>query len=181
MAFLLNSHAQSESGKNEQSTQTPRRRAPEARGPMQLHRLHRLKTGPACSELFRKSRCFFWQTNWCRLFLYGITHVVASIFHWACTAFEETVESLCHRCDFFKRIKLRHYLTFANKRKQTHLQAARSAIQPFFCPSTQKLHRLFLAFVASTCRIESKKCLAPDNCVIQERRFNQSGPCLVMR
>jgi len=39
MAFLLNSQAQGASGKNEQSTQTPCRGAPEARGPMQLHRL----------------------------------------------------------------------------------------------------------------------------------------------
>ena len=43
---LLNSQAQGVSGKNEQSTQTPWRGAPEARGPMQLHRLHRLKAGP---------------------------------------------------------------------------------------------------------------------------------------
>jgi len=43
MAFLLNSQAQGVSGKNEQSTQTPWRGAPEALGPMQLHRLHRLK------------------------------------------------------------------------------------------------------------------------------------------
>jgi len=47
MAFLLNSQAQGVSGKNEQSTQTPWRGAPEVRGPMQLHRLHRLKAGPA--------------------------------------------------------------------------------------------------------------------------------------
>jgi len=46
MAFLLNSQAQGVSGKNEQSTHTPWRGAPEARGPMQLHRLHRLKAGP---------------------------------------------------------------------------------------------------------------------------------------
>jgi len=46
MPFLLNSRAQGVSGKNEQSTQTPWRGAPEARGPMQLHRLHRLKAGP---------------------------------------------------------------------------------------------------------------------------------------
>jgi len=39
MAFLLNSQAQGVSGKNEQSSQTPWRGAPEARGPMQLHRL----------------------------------------------------------------------------------------------------------------------------------------------
>jgi len=40
MAFLLNSQGQGLSGKNEQSTQTPwRGGAPEARGPMQLHRL----------------------------------------------------------------------------------------------------------------------------------------------
>jgi len=46
MAFLLNSQAQGVFGKNEQSTQTPWRGVPEARGPMQLHRLHRLKAGP---------------------------------------------------------------------------------------------------------------------------------------
>jgi len=48
MAFLLISQAQGVSGKNEQSSQTPWRGAPEARGPMQLHRLHRLKAGPGC-------------------------------------------------------------------------------------------------------------------------------------
>jgi len=42
----LNSQAQGVSGKNEQSTQTPWRGTPEARGPMQLHWLHRLKAGP---------------------------------------------------------------------------------------------------------------------------------------
>jgi len=47
MAFLLNSQAPGVSGKNEQSTQTPWRGAPEARGPKQLHPLHRLKAGPA--------------------------------------------------------------------------------------------------------------------------------------
>ena len=46
MAFLLDSQAQGVSGKNEQSTQTPWRGTPEERGPMQLHRLHRLKAGP---------------------------------------------------------------------------------------------------------------------------------------
>jgi len=46
MAFLLNSQVQGVSGKNEQPTQTPCRRAPEAAGPMHLHRLHRLKAGP---------------------------------------------------------------------------------------------------------------------------------------
>ena len=46
MAFLLNSQAQGVSGKNEQSTQTLWRGAPEARKPMQLHRLHRLEAGP---------------------------------------------------------------------------------------------------------------------------------------
>jgi len=39
MAFLLNYQVQGVSGKNEQSTQTPWHGAPEARGPMQLHRL----------------------------------------------------------------------------------------------------------------------------------------------
>jgi len=47
MAFLLKSQAQGVTGKNEQSTQTPRRGDPEAQGPMQLHRLHRLQAGPA--------------------------------------------------------------------------------------------------------------------------------------
>jgi len=47
MAFLLNSQSQGVSGKNEQATQTPWRGAPEVRGPMQLHRLHRLKAGHA--------------------------------------------------------------------------------------------------------------------------------------
>jgi len=51
MAFLLNSQPQGVSGKNEQSTQIPWRGAPEARGPMQLHRLHRLKAGPALSDM----------------------------------------------------------------------------------------------------------------------------------
>jgi len=46
MAFLPISQEQGGSGKNEQSTQTPWRGAPEARVPMQLHRLHRLKAGP---------------------------------------------------------------------------------------------------------------------------------------
>ena len=44
MAFLLISQAQGVSGKHEQSAQTPWRGAPEARDPMQLHRLH---LGPA--------------------------------------------------------------------------------------------------------------------------------------
>ena len=39
MGFLLNSQAQGVSGKTEQSPPTPWRGAPEARGPMQLHRL----------------------------------------------------------------------------------------------------------------------------------------------
>jgi len=46
MAFLLNSQAQGVSGKNEQFTQIPWRGAAEARGPIQLHRLHRRKAGP---------------------------------------------------------------------------------------------------------------------------------------
>jgi len=44
----MNPQAQGASGKNEQSTQTPWGGAPEARDPMQLHRLHRLKAGPEC-------------------------------------------------------------------------------------------------------------------------------------
>jgi len=51
MAFLLNSQVQGVSGKNEQSTQTPWRGAPEARGSMQLHRLHRLKASPGSTIL----------------------------------------------------------------------------------------------------------------------------------
>jgi len=43
MAFLLNSQAQAVSGKNEQSTQTPWRRAPEVWDQIPLHRL---KAGP---------------------------------------------------------------------------------------------------------------------------------------
>ena len=43
MAFLLNFQAQGVFGKNEQSTQTPWPGAPEAQGPMQLHRF---KAGP---------------------------------------------------------------------------------------------------------------------------------------
>jgi len=46
MAFLLNPQAQGASGKNEPFTQTPWREAPEAQGPMQLHRL---KAGPGKS------------------------------------------------------------------------------------------------------------------------------------
>jgi len=45
MAFLVNSQAKGESGKNEQFTQTPWRGTTEARGPMQLHRF---KAGPGC-------------------------------------------------------------------------------------------------------------------------------------
>jgi len=41
MAFLLNSQVQGASGKNKQSTPNAM-----ARGPMQLHQLHRLKAGP---------------------------------------------------------------------------------------------------------------------------------------
>jgi len=48
MAFLLNAQALGVSSKNEQS---PWRGASEARGPMQLHRLHRLKAGPGRSFL----------------------------------------------------------------------------------------------------------------------------------
>jgi len=46
MAFLLNSQAQGTSGKNEQSTKYHGAGHSGARGPMQLHRLHRLKAGP---------------------------------------------------------------------------------------------------------------------------------------
>ena len=47
--FVLNSQAQGASGKNEQSTQTPWPGAPEARGPMQLHRF---KAGPVGTRSF---------------------------------------------------------------------------------------------------------------------------------
>jgi len=58
MAFLLNSQAQGVSDKNELSTQTPWRGAPEVRGPMQLHRLHRLNAGPACKRCHRdRTKC----------------------------------------------------------------------------------------------------------------------------
>jgi len=53
LAFLLNSQAQGVSGKNEQSTQTPWRGAPDAQGQMQLYRLHRPKAGPDR----RKAKC----------------------------------------------------------------------------------------------------------------------------
>jgi len=55
MTFLLNSQAQGVSDKNEQSSQPPWRGAPEARGSMQLHRLHWLKAGPARNNI--KTRC----------------------------------------------------------------------------------------------------------------------------
>jgi len=55
MGFLLNSQAQGVSGKHEQSTQTLWCGAPEARGPMQLHQLHRLKAGPGPSNV--RMRC----------------------------------------------------------------------------------------------------------------------------
>jgi len=54
VAFLLNSQEQGVSGKNEHSTQTPGRGAPEARGPMQQHRLHRLKAGPVQTNVLAK-------------------------------------------------------------------------------------------------------------------------------
>jgi len=50
--FLLTSQVQDVSVKNEQSIQTPWRGAPEARGPMQLHRLHGLK--PALIQAMTK-------------------------------------------------------------------------------------------------------------------------------
>jgi len=50
MVFQLDSHAQDVSGRNEQSIQTLGRGALEARGPMQLHRLHRLKAGPVTTH-----------------------------------------------------------------------------------------------------------------------------------
>ena len=56
MAFLLNSQAQGVSGKNEQSTQTSSRMAPEVRGPMQLHRL---KAGPGAESRFAFGASFF--------------------------------------------------------------------------------------------------------------------------
>jgi len=60
MAFLLNYQAQGVSGKNEQSTQTLWRGAPEARGPMQLNRLHRLKAGPGGGHTH------LWKQGWKR-------------------------------------------------------------------------------------------------------------------
>jgi len=44
---FYNSLAQGVSGKNEQPPNHHCAGPPEARGPMQLHRLHRLKAGPA--------------------------------------------------------------------------------------------------------------------------------------
>jgi len=65
MSFLLNSQAQGVSGKNEQSTQTSWRGAPEGRGPMQLHRLHRLKAGPAWCRPRRPSHaCVYCTCLW---------------------------------------------------------------------------------------------------------------------
>jgi len=61
MAFLLSSQAQGVTGKNEQSTQTPWRGALEARGPMQLHRLHRLKAGPGCNIRYATINEFSWE------------------------------------------------------------------------------------------------------------------------
>jgi len=62
--FLLNAQAQGVSGKNEQSTQTSWRGAPEARGAMQLHRLHRLKAGPGDTVLqFRVNYTKFFNTH----------------------------------------------------------------------------------------------------------------------
>jgi len=62
MAFLLNSQAQGVSGKNQQSSQPPWGGAPEARGPMQLHRL---KAGPASQPLTLngQSRALKWQIS----------------------------------------------------------------------------------------------------------------------
>jgi len=51
MAFPLNSQAQGKSGKNEQSSQTQWRGAPEARGLTQLHRLHRLNDAPGWQQI----------------------------------------------------------------------------------------------------------------------------------
>jgi len=47
MAFLLNYPAQGVSGKMNNLPKHHGAGPPEARGPMQLHRLHRLKAGPA--------------------------------------------------------------------------------------------------------------------------------------
>jgi len=49
MAFLLNSQAQGVSGKMNNLPKHHGAGPQEARGPMQLHRLHRLKAGPACT------------------------------------------------------------------------------------------------------------------------------------
>jgi len=47
MAFVLKSQAQDVSGKMNNLPKHHGAGPPEARGPMQLHRLHRLKAGPA--------------------------------------------------------------------------------------------------------------------------------------
>jgi len=58
--FLLNYRAQGVSGENEQPAKHHSAGPPEARGPIQLHRLHRLKADPdfsnvLCSTSFLKS------------------------------------------------------------------------------------------------------------------------------
>jgi len=50
MAFVLNSQAQGVSGNMNNLPKHHGAGIPEARGPMQLHRLHRLKAGPGYTE-----------------------------------------------------------------------------------------------------------------------------------
>ena len=54
MALLLNSQAQGVSGKMNNLPKHHGTGPPEARGPMQLHRLHRLKADPACEPATMK-------------------------------------------------------------------------------------------------------------------------------
>jgi len=56
---FYNSLTQGLSGKNEQPVRPPWRGPSQARGPMQLHRMHRLEAGPG----FRKWRQFTWKRN----------------------------------------------------------------------------------------------------------------------
>jgi len=56
MAFVLNSQAQGVSGKKNNLPKHHSAGPTEARSPMQLHRLHRLKAGPGNNSLFRLSK-----------------------------------------------------------------------------------------------------------------------------
>jgi len=66
MAFLLNSQAQGVSGKMNNLPKHHGAGLPDARGPMQLHQLHRLKAGPAAK--IRGGRTFIITTK-CSLLL----------------------------------------------------------------------------------------------------------------